>query len=337
MSTNLQAQTVNRRQSGGRGKKQPATRGFKVGFRITDQERRLAITRMEAVMVEAGLKTDLPKRVLSGTKRDGTTGNVKGTQTTIDRYVSAWNGLRDFAFYTKDYDSAMLVSREHCPDDPFPVSLSTSIHYMDFRCKKAGEPLLHYQTNQPVLDMYNKPMVCRGDWRSASGLATYRSAVSKVSRHYETTQGVYQEKCDACRALGIDVCRAGVGCASHPGKPHYWPRGNVTKNETFKERFDGMMDFVERTYEVRSSMSFLPDQLRIIRDSLIHQNDKFKLMYWTIMIVGIKLFGRIEEVLNLKVEDFDQGMFVVTEEDIEALVAVVNGKCDDKDVVGTLG
>jgi hypothetical protein len=132
--------------------------------------------------------------------------------------------------------------------------------------------------------------------------------------------------------LGIDVCQTGVGCASHPGEPHYWPRGNVTKNETFKERFDSMMDFVERTYEVWSSMSFLPNQLHIIHDSLIHQNDKFKLMYWTIMIVGIKLFGRVKEVLNLKVEDLDQGMFVVTEEDVEALVAVMNGKCDDKDV-----
>ena len=48
------------------------------------------------------------------------------------------------------------------------------------------------------------------------------------------------------------------------------------------------------------------------------------------MLVGIKGFLRIDEALNLKVEDLPQDYFVVTEHSVEGLCMIVQGKTDQE-------
>jgi hypothetical protein len=52
-------------------------------------------------------------------------------------------------------------------------------------------------------------------------------------------------------------------------------------------------------------------------------------MLWTIIILGIKMFLRIEEALELTIEQFVEEYFQVTGDEVKALCAKIKGKRDD--------
>jgi hypothetical protein len=114
----------------------------------------------------------------------------------------------------------------------------------------------------------------------------------------------------------------------HPGDPHYWRRGNVTKDEAFKKSVQDWQDYADKHYEQRSSAQLLPGEVRDIRIHLLSFNDHYHLMLWTIIIVGIKMFLRVEEVLELTVEQFIEEYFQVSEDTVKGLCAIIKGKRD---------
>ena len=115
---------------------------------------------MKKKIEEMQLDTSSPKIIITGMTEDGTPGTDACKQTTVDCYEQTWNGLRYFCFLTGDYTSAMLLSQEKCPIDPPPMLLEAAIHYPRLRVQKVGNPLLHYQTGQPVLDINGHPIKC---------------------------------------------------------------------------------------------------------------------------------------------------------------------------------
>jgi hypothetical protein len=188
----------------------------------------------------------------------------------------------------------MLPSRAHCPNDPIPVKLRTAILYMQFRVNKKGNPLKDLKTGEIVDNVDKKAVYCMGDWQGKSTVGIFRSAMSKLHNSYETTKGGYIEACDDCRKINKDAVRKGEGCMRHPGDPHYWRRGNVTKDEEFKKSIQDWQDYAEQNYEARKSAQLLPGEVRDIRTHLLSFNDLYHLMLWTIIILGIKMFLHVE-------------------------------------------
>ena len=91
-----------------------------------------------------------------------------------------------------------------------------------------------------------------------------------------------------------------------------------------------LKNYVKIHYDSRHTFAFYPDELRHLRLYLLSTNQKYKLMIWTIMLVGIKGFLRTDEVLNLKVEDLPQEYFAVTQNNVEGLCMTVQGKTDQE-------
>jgi hypothetical protein len=54
-------------------------------------------------------------------------------------------------------------------------------------------------------------------------------------------------------------------------------------------------------------------------------------MIWTMIITGVKLFLRVEEVIKMKVEDFAERYFVVTENNVEGLCVYIDVKKEKKE------
>jgi hypothetical protein len=54
-------------------------------------------------------------------------------------------------------------------------------------------------------------------------------------------------------------------------------------------------------------------------------------MIWTMIITGVKLFLRVEEVIKMKVEDFAELYLVVTENNVEGLCVYIDGKKEKKE------
>jgi len=297
------------------------------GFAIGSAFRLAGLAKLRDRIKELELDTKSPKiKIVGCTSESVGTDKAKGVS--ITRYETIWKGLLDFCFLVEDYDSAMLVARNECPKDPLPVSLDTAIAFMRYKVLKLGTVLLHHKTNEPILSSSEKSLTCLGQWTSVSSVKMYASALQKVHSHYETTHGSYEAECENCRQLDIKLIMKGHGCSRHAGKPRYWRAGSVVNHPDFKNHLAQMQTYVEEHYESRQTFAFLPGELRDIRTHLLSHNSVFHLMIWTIIIVGIKLFLRIDEVLDMTVEQFIQKYFVVTEDGVEGLCAKVKGKTD---------
>ena len=256
------------------------------GFRISDDIRSQGMTKLLASMNKYQLKTEAPKIVITGeSRKNGTMGTDSARDSSIERYESVWGPFANFCFLLGDYESAMLPLRMQCPGDPFPVKMETAVLYMQYRVKMKGELLKHHKTDQPVKDMKGSQLVCLGDWKGKSSLGIFRSALSKLHSKYETTKGVYTELCGDCRKIDEAAVRQGEGCRIHPGKPQYWPRGNVTRDADFKTEVAKWDTYIGAHYESKSAIILLPGELRDIRTHLLSHNDSYHLMLWTIIIV----------------------------------------------------
>jgi hypothetical protein len=302
---------------------------YKKAFNIiSNGARQAGINKLIARMSELELNTSAPKRVITGRTKDGVVGSDKSKSESIMRYEDVWKAFVDFCFLIEDYESAMLPSRALCPDNPIPVKLRTAVLYMQYRVNQEGTPLKDLKTGELIHDFENKVVYSVGNWRSQSTVGIFRSAMSKIHSHYETTKGPYIEACPECGKLSKEAVCKGEGCIQHPGDPHYWRRGNVTKDEEFKKSVQDWQDYAEHNYEQRSSAQLLPGEVRDIRIHLLSYNDLYHLMLWTIIIVGIKMFLRVEEVLELTIEQFVEEYFQVSEDAVQGLCSKIKGKRD---------
>lgn len=295
------------------------------GWQCSKQMREQGLSKTKQLM--KAMKMDMttkPKKILG--KISGSSGDLgtdKASQSTIDRYTPYWSTLRDFCFLVGDYKSAMILCRDDCPTNPFPISVQTAVHCMRFCVMEEGSSLLDKDTNEPVQDINGNAIKCVGIWRAASTLKGYQSALSKICSHYDTTKGEYFKPCGACSRA-----TAGCGCAVHVDKPSLLHCGSVTKDEDFLKAMVSLLEYVEETYDGKTTFQLMPSMLRAIRNALLVANDKYSLMVWTLMIVGIKLFGRIDEVITMKVEDFPPDYFAIKDNNVKALATEIKGKCD---------
>ena len=78
----------------------------------------------------------------------------------------------------------------------------------------------------------------------------------------------------------------------------------------------------------RRTIALLPSEVRDIRTYCLSSNSKSDLMFWTILIVSIKLFLRIEEALSMKVEDFLMDLATTSKFRVKSLMTSIKGKRD---------
>jgi hypothetical protein len=114
----------------------------------------------------------------------------------------------------------------------------------------------------------------------------------------------------------------------HPGAPRSWQCGNVTCDPAFKDRIHQLMGFAKTEYNARRTFAFLPKELHQMRTHFLSYNSIYHLMILTVIIVGIKLMARVDEVLEFSVEQFIEEYLVDMKEDIKGLCAKIKGKTD---------
>ena len=304
------------------------------GYRIHASVRQEGLAEVKKLIEKLGLDTKSAKIAITGSnKRAQEMGNDAADKSTITRYECFWKQLLDFCIALGDYHSAIILARDLCPADPWAVKVETAIAFLHFRVLEKGVPLLHYATGLPMLNKNNQQLLCLGDWKSESGVVLYKSSLTKLHSHYKTTQGAYQEVCLACRAVGLEDALWNKTCSQHINQGcHYSRRGSTTSDETFKTKHKQIVKHVKDANHQRATYALLPHQMRDILDFCIAHNSLYWFMIWTIMIVGVKVFLRIEEDLDLEIERFQTDYFVVKENSIPALAMWVYGKSDQEKI-----
>jgi hypothetical protein len=301
-------------------------------YSISTNLRNEGLNKIQNRIRELGLNNDPSVQVVISGATDS------AEQSTIDRYKGYWRGLEAFCIEIGDYDSAMIVSRNICPSRPPPVKMDTAIAFLKFQvepkvCEESGAPniLLHHLTQQPVVSaVTGLPMVCQENWNCVPTIKLYAASLEKLHGKYETTRGVYIEACDECIEMHRLTRQA---CALHTGMggAKLVTVGNPRQGDEFKNVVKQMLKVAVDRDLSRSTFAYAPHELRAIRDHCLATNNLYDMMIWTIMIIGIKLFLRVDEVLSLTVEDFQTNLFVLNKLNVTGLMVEVFGKSEKKD------
>jgi hypothetical protein len=246
-------------------------------------------------------------------------------KSTIDRYLSNWRTCLDICLILGRYKCAIILDRRNCPENPPPMLVSTVALIIQYLTKGTTEKLIDKETStQVTCQVTGTALLCSGRVSSESTVKSLNSSLSKLHSHYWTTSGDFQDVCQDC------VTSPGnIGCLRHLYQPHLVAQGNPCKDKLTQVYFKtSEIDMVEVHNGPRKNVALHPSEVRRLRHRFITNNTKPDLMYWTLVILGIRGFLRSEEALALKMEDFPPEFFIVKEDIIEQLAMVVKGKRD---------
>ena len=261
-------------------------------------------------------------------------GNKKCKTSTIKRYQATWNPFLHFLIALGDYESAIILYHPEHRTKPLPVSDISASIYLRYRVLEPGTIVQHPVTQEPVKltgpGQKRKILKACGDWKSVTTIGIFRSAISGLHKMHDECQGPYIEPCRDCRQISPKNIERGHSCRLHSGSARYWRKGNVITSELFRGCKGSAEEYCETNYESRRTVALLPGDLRKIRDRLLSENTVHHLMLWCIIILGVKLFLRVHEVLKLRMDSFVERYSVVRGEEVVAICVKIKGKREKK-------
>jgi hypothetical protein len=292
---------------------------------LTDAVREKAVLgKIEAMATHSLVRTKSTPIYTRTTK--GTDAVASGTKA---MYENRWDHFHSFCVLLGFYTCSLVLDRDGCPDSPIPVETDTIRMYIQYMTFSRGEVLSHPVTTLHVHDVMNNPVLCTGEWKAPVNLIKFRSSMLALdSLHAELTGPGYVAKCAACIALTASDDGTGyLPCPLHTEGARVRSRGcsinapDVT--HCLACSTNRLKDYVRK-----GNIQLLPSEVRRIRDALLVENDIFGLQYWTMVIMGIKLFLRISELLCIKIEDFDPSLMLLesTSCHVSALAVRIKGK-----------
>jgi hypothetical protein len=309
----------------------PKKREGKRGFKLDGMVLTAGQDQIQQVIQEMNLDVESDQVVISGS-----TGTTLGTDpvavSTIIRYQTIWKAFRDFCILIKDFESAIILDRENCPANPPPVKYATAVLFLRFRCCRQGEILKHPTTDQDFT-IDGAHLRCKGDWQSEVSVELFRTSLSKLHSHYESTTGAYQPACEAClrhrnNPEGAPACTK----QGHTQEPILKSTGCITESKKFKSEIAAMKMKVARWYdEPRRTKYWLPDEQHTIRNRLLSANEIGQTMLWVIINIACKMYLRCEEVVGMKYSDFlvKYTMACKARKEAGGVMGTVQGKRDN--------
>ena len=110
--------------------------------------------------------------------------------------------------------------------------------------------------------------------------------------------------------------------------------GNPVLSPSFKALLKKLKK--QSSHEVKGANQFIPQDVRGIRDCLCNSNSVVDLQTYTLLLQGICLFERHDELGRTHSNDFQPNLHGITEHAIHSLALSLSGKCDYKDGIRSL-
>ena len=287
-------------------------------------------------------------------------GSHDGTDKTLPQYNKYWLELGRFAFLIGDYITATICSDKQRPKDPLPADPNTVGTFYQY---KSLTPL------NRVKDLHNNHMKFvngpkKGEYVVGS-YALLHDGVKKGNRGWSDPSNI--RKCRvALRTLHREFCASEFANAYYPvcpkcierntliGGPIDWsnthmrrfepcdtctfqkvkPRGDPTYDVKCAARFQRVHNVLKNKHKARGALHMSSLQVRVIRNHLMSKGGDIRhLQLWTMLLTGIKLFLRAEEVCSIRLAQFRTDCFVVQDKEarVDQIVVWVKGKCDTEE------
>jgi hypothetical protein len=237
--------------------------------------------------------------------------------------------LRYFFTFIGDYQSLLMLDDKHstfCPSMD-PVSIAGFIR---FKRGVAGTVLLDAH-GKPWKDVFGKVIKCQGGWKDPRNADQLMSAVTAV-HEARNQRGPYFGTCEECMHMPAD--KQHHGCRFHKGSPLLWRKGNPKHSSlianTLQINFASASDYVPS-----GDSPVTPWELMKVRNACISPNDLWGYQLWVMTIVGVKLFLRSDELIELTFMDeqkkncINWDLTMVTETgEVTGIAFDIQGKCD---------
>ena len=256
-----------------------------------------------------------------------------GKDKTYEQYVGRVEDLLRFCYLVGDYESAVLFDRNNCPKNPLPLSPDTLKSYLDHKCGFSGETLVY--KGKAVTDPGTSiPVYCTGVWKCHTNIDRTSSLLrTGLGSLHESLRGDYLSKCPECWRIHHSVPGRAPGtygsCQEHPNAPLLVTRGDVSSEPQVKKYLKEWREAARNGHLRKGNCALNPSEVRKLQSYLVKNSscpEDFKL--YVMILTGIKLFLRADELLNMKVEDFITRMFQVHPNRVRTLSVGVQGKSD---------
>jgi hypothetical protein len=234
-----------------------------------------------------------------------------------------------FCSLVGDHVSGLLYDRANCPNNPWPTKPETVISYLHYKCLPKGTPLKY--EGEIVHDPGTGVQIfCTGSWKCHTNVDAFKGMFKKYSTLYQNDlfdQGTYTPVCSNCKSS-----RRGW-CVKHSKNPRIMPTGDVTEEPTVKAEIKRLIKHLRDTHARRGNYAITPNEMRLLRQHLLSSRDPENFKLYVMMLCGIKLYLRVNELLSLTVEQFCAKMFQLNPSGVRTLSLFINGKCDAQDVL----
>jgi hypothetical protein len=303
-------------------------------FGLSPDDERYRVLQVQAFILEHGLDTSIQVEF------NTTCRGLRKGSSTIKDYSYYLQNICVFSGLIGDYQTSCLFDRELCPRNPLPAVPETIALYYRWKSGKKGEALVD-KNNAPVKMVASGDVVqCTGDWKSPSPLAKARAAFLNIHILYDELRGEYEHSCPECCELNptesnVSDRRGGQwrSCSRHANKPLLVPRGNAVHARVAADVYNRVKTELHSSHTVKGSLQLNPRQIRQLRECLLNSGSLYDQQTYTIILMGIKLFLRADELLSVKIEDFQMVYAVVHDKCVRSLAVKVQGKSDARPVL----
>jgi integrase len=152
-------------------------------------------------------------------------------------------------------------------------------------------------------------------------------------------RGTYTPACTSCLNAQHQLTEAAIrqglkgSCDKHAHAPRLVRTGDVTEDLRVKLELAKWRVATKKGHTRRGNYALSPSEFRLIRTYLLSTNDPENFKLYTMMLLGVKFFLRLNELLSMTVEDFCSKMFQIDHKGVHTLAAWVKGKSDAKPVL----
>ena len=291
-----------------------------------------ALRRSELVVLDNS-NNFVPATVSNTGPRPEYTANGK-TDSQQRKYKTHSTECLRFCELIDDDLSGLAFDDANRPKNPVPPDPDMVLALLMFKCNTPNI-ILTYKGSPVRRKSGGEVIKCVGAWKCHSNIDSFKGMFNFLAARFPSLSGGHRLACASCIELRNNSTEQHqkMGCTEHAGKPHLISKGNVIKHPIVASELERWRKAMERGHQRRGNYALTPAELRRIFNYCMSSGDETFFQVYVMMLCGVKLFLRCQEVLDMKVEDFITKMFQVDlEGGVRTLVTKVQGKTDAKPV-----
>jgi hypothetical protein len=173
-------------------------------------------------------------------------------------------------------------------------------------------------------------MMCSSTWHCPTNVKDVSSCLKELTILHDSCGGPYRTQ-TACTDFINAPKQGGIwgSCEAHANNPVLCDirRGDVLTYSPLVARMTFWKAKMLKQHVHKGNCQLEPREVRILRTHLVGTRNPFDFQFYVMILTGICLFMRADEVLELTVEKFCEAMFIVQPTKVLQLVCCwIKGK-----------